>query len=80
MSPLARPRLRGADHSMARVRRVGMAASLCARGLLALAMLAYYSLAVDDSPAWKHTAKARNPLREIFAGPHPDSDTARRLD
>jgi MFS family permease len=37
---------------------------------LAVAMLVYYRFAVVDSPAWKHSAKKPNPLKEIFVGPH----------
>ena len=37
---------------------------------LAFGMLAYYRLAVVDSPAWNQAVKKPNPLREIFVGPH----------
>jgi len=37
---------------------------------LAVAMMAYYRFAVVDSPVWTGALKARNPLKEIFVGPH----------
>ncbi len=38
--------------------------------VLAIAMLVYYRFAVVDSPASTGALKARNPLKELFFGPH----------
>lgn len=36
---------------------------------MAVVMLGYYRH-IEDSPAWRQTAKASDPLRQILAGPH----------
>lgn len=39
---------------------------------MAVVMLGYYRH-IEDSPAWRQTAKASGPLRQILAGPHRHS-------